>query len=612
RKFDPPVQPDFQGELVVDGGKLNWALEFSDRPAVLTVLRDGQVYFEDHGLALPAGVSVFGEVPWEPNFGGRLADEALAGRLVEAAQRSLATVLGRRKAPPTTKDYLAVTSLIQALGSEMSSWQKSGIGDLEWLVVGPTREWMSPNGFARLIEQQSLPFYYTTDEQAEARTPGGVLELPPHLVVSESCLKLLPPDFHNVQGVELLSARAPYDLPDDGWTSIVVNVDSVARAPDALVAIGVAFPENGESDKVDGAVLEMNLRGHKLQTRNCSSFVGPVVVCLDLVKGWPDSRGRHLVDKDQVEALKSLVPDILTQAGRQLWKSLSAEGLERLHPDVQRTVLIDIWSEGENDFEDRVLTADGNRVSLAELRGRKEIRHFGDWGRSSQVSPDAIFLTSIQVEALKMTAEVEEFLDELECRPLSPNPPLLPSSPQPPPPAGSIGGQRPEPRTPPKVQPSRKMAEHPGVEDLQAIAQNRTPERSETVPEILSTLATDPGPADSQLEARPVRAPLLDLQGPTLKRLAELLQQLQSVESVPFVREFEFFLSGVREVEVAESLLKAEGGKPVLRRLEDPTREQLLAVLSALYTFFNRTLEGVEDSHERVFHQALVRHACRR
>ena len=602
RKFEPPVQPDFQGELEVDGGTLNWALEFSGRLAGLTVLRDGQVYFEDRGLALPRGFHLFGEVPWEPNFGGRLADESLAGRLVEAALRSVATVLDQTKEPPAKKDYLAVTSLMEALGPEMSSWQKSELGDLEWLVIGPALEWMSPNGFARLIKEQSLALYYTTDEQAGART--GVLELPPHLVVSESCLKLLPANFHDVQGVELLAARDPYQLPHDGWISIQVNVGLIARAPDDVTAIKVAFPEDGVSDKDDGTVLEMNLRGHKLQTRNYPSFVGPVVVCLDLVKGWPDSRGRHLVDKEQVEALKSLIPDILTQAGRQLWKSLSAEGLERLHPDVQRTVLIDIWSEGESDFEDRVLTADGKRISLAELRGRKKIRHFDDWGRASQVSPEAVFLTSFQVEALKMTAEVEEFLDELECVPVSPPP-------QPRPVAGPPGaGTQPEPKTPLEVQPSRRLAGHPEIEAPQTSAQIRNPERSETVSEISSS--PDTAPAVSQIEAPPVPTPLLELQGPTLERLAQLLQELQSAESVPFVREFEFFLSGVREVERAETYLRAEEGKPVLRRLENPTKEQLLAVLSALYTFFNRTLEVVEDSHERAFHQALVRHACRR
>ena len=81
---------------------------------------------------------------------------------------------------------------------------------------------------------------------------------------------------------------------------------------------------------------------------------------------------------------------------------------------------------------------------------------------------------------------------------------------------------------------------------------------------------------------------------------------------MPFSRQFELFLSTTREIEALESVLKEENGKLFVRALDDPSEDQLLALLAAVYTYFNRTLEQVDDSHERAFHQALVQFAIRR
>ena len=99
---------------------------------------------------------------------------------------------------------------------------------------------------------------------------------------------------------------------------------------------------------------------------------------------------------------------------------------------------------------------------------------------------------------------------------------------------------------------------------------------------------------------------------PTVQKLGLLFSSLREKHSVPFSREFEVFLSTTREAEKLESLLKVEDGKLIVRALENPKEDHLLALLAAVYSYFNRTLEQVDDSHERAFHQALVQFAIRR
>lgn len=604
--FRAPQQPVLSGEIAIDGCKLAWALEIADQGGVLTVIRDGRIYFEDRALSLPAGLQLYGEVPWEPNFGGRLSDRELAGRLEGAARRAIAIELDRKTEEPTAADYEAMSTLIRSLGSDWVNWQKSGLDKLCWLVgQGRARDWVSPGGWARKLEEQGLPYYYTTVEQAEQRSPQSLESLPFHLVLSSGCLKTLPPNFQDVQGVELLQARAPYVFPDRNWVTVTVGKASITRAPDDLVAVCVGFPEADADHRGQGVDLELNLRGHKLQTRPVNSFVGPAVVCLELEGGWPDSRGRHLVDKDQMEALKSLLPDILTEAGRELCKSVSAEGLSRLHEDVQRTVLVDLWSEGERDFEGRILTAAGERVSLAELGGRREIGFFSEWSRAAEVGPETVFLTAVQATALRELAEVE-LLDCLQPALELPSAPLV----------GAVEtssrlrrAAAPEIRAVEAAPTSEIIPEKKREQPGEAVEAVEVAEKPRPLPShSLSAAVEAPGDPEPPLERVRDATP----SGPTVTMLGELLSTFLNEYSVPFPREFEFFLTTIREVEKLESALREENGKLLVRRLENPNRDQLLALLSAVYTYFNRSLENVEDSHERDFHQALVQFAGRR
>jgi len=605
KAFLPPTQPVFSGEIVIGDDKLFWALEISEQPGVLTVLRNNRTYFQDRILSLPDGLQLYGEVPWEPNFGGRLSDQELAGKLVDSVRLAIATELDKKTEKPSTGDYEAISSVIRSLGSEWASWEKSGLANLCWLVGrGRANEWISPSSLALKREQEGLPFYYTTVEQAEQRDPHSLEELPFHLILSTTCLQALPSDFHDVQGVELLHARPPYTFPEADWVSVSVDRASIPRAPDDLLAVRVGFPEVGADRVGQGVDLEMNLRGHKLQTRPVSSFVGPAVICLELEKGWPDSRGRHLIDKDQMEALKSLLPDILTEAGRLLWKSLTADGLQRLYHEVQRTVLVDLWSEGERDFEGRVLTAGGGRLSMGELRGKRELRYFSDWTKASQVEPDTIFLTAVQVEALKMVGEVE-LSDSLQSsvEPLaSPKSEVSAATSRPAgiEPAAALTS-RPAP-VPPSPETGKKDAhQHPvsrperEPSPTTVLVQHRQSASLSEEPELPLTKRDDPGNVD-----------------PTVQKLVAILSSLLENHSVPFSRQFELFLSTTREIEALESVLKEENGKLFVRALDDPSEDQLLALLAAVYTYFNRTLEQVDDSHERAFHQALVQFAIRR
>ncbi|MFA5508493.1 MAG: hypothetical protein WC423_23920, partial [Vulcanimicrobiota bacterium] len=602
--YVPPCDGDFQGRFEVDGQFLNWNLELDGGPGKVVGLRGGAVYFKDFIPNLPNGLTVYGEVQWKPDFLGHL-EKTLQKRVIRGALDGIARALSAVKPLPSSADLRAATLLFRSLGPDQEAWTELEADRLDWLWVSSHENpRMSPENYRRLVEQGELAFYYSPFRSAVER--GEKASWPVHLLVDEGTPRFLPPEFQDVRGLERLEAKQPFDPNSlEDWHLISVESLGFERAVPGVGEVVVAFPPRNV--KASGVVLEINLRGHKLQSRPVSTFVGPAVICLELSQGWPDSQGRHLVHKEQMESLKALVPEILTQAGRSLWKEASVQLLERLHEEVQSTVLVDIWSEGEGDREKRVLTANGDRVSIDELRSRSKILYFSDWSRAPEVPAEAIYLTGVQMEALTMATQPEVWVNVLDDSRRDTSGTL-----DSPPPVARKPEPKPKPK--PKLEPQRPVPmpaakAPPGPE--------RKPRPSATL-KPLRKAKPDPSPVPDPETPEPVKPASLPLSvgdhsetGTTVRLLRGIFSELQRSHSLPFGTEFETFLSSLGENAGPGPLLQESDGRLSLRALKSPTPEQLLAILSALYSQFNHSREHIEDSHEQVFHLALVQYAGR-
>jgi hypothetical protein len=606
--FQKPPDSHWKGQTEIEGRKLCWSLGFEATPknGRLVVLKGGKAYFEDGTLDLPDGFQFYGELDWEPNFGGTLSDETLRAYLPELALREIANKVEALKGPLNHDTISAIGLVCLGLGPEWKRWTQHSFDEKEWIVARePSGElvWLSPQDFWNRVQTEGVPFYYVAPDEVDSKSR----KLPLSLVMEPKAVAALPAPFYHIRGVELHRARPPFTFPTQGFE--LVEIEPSGFHQPFLSGIQVGFPTgSGASEQ---AVLEINLKGHKLQSKTVSSFVSPVTVCLDLCDGWPDSKGCHLVDKKQVEAIKELLPEILTEACRRLLVRMSPDTLMTLNEELQRTLTIDLWSEGENDFEERVSISDGGRVSFADLHSRKQIRYYSEPTGASEVPSGTVFLTTAQLDSLKMVSEIDDWVDELSAarnRVALPSPTL--EKPVPSKKTVATPTQRPvQPKKQSKVQKKQPVKEQPTkpeeVTEEPLRPEPPLPEKlTEETPSVKQNVPIPEIPFSMTRSELPI--------GTTVETLCHLLCEVESSGKVPFSKEFGFYLTSVREDESLDSLLVDEQGKPVLRAVADPSKDFLLALLSALYSFFNRTLERVEDRHEREFHRTLVAYATRR
>jgi hypothetical protein len=615
-KFEPPAKTAWQGQCEVEGQELSWSLSLDDNVEKegLVVLRAGEVYFEDTTLNLPEGFLFYGEVDWEPSFGGTVAEDSLRDYLPKLALQEIANLLDAFTDPPSLEVIEAIGLVCRGLGKEKNSWARRGYEEKRWLVAREsdgTLAWISPESYWNRVRNEKVACYFISFQ--EARDPGR--ELPLCLVLPPDVVEFIPDTFYDVRGVELHRARPVFSFPETGFE--VVELEASRFVHRFISRIQVGFPMLSGSDSQ--AVLELNLRGHKLQTRTVSSFVAPVTVCLDIEDGWPDSKGCHLVDKEQIETIKGFIPEVLTEASRRLLLQLSPQALSGLDPELQRTLTIDLWSEGERDRTERVSTSDGNRISFAQLHACDQVRYYTDVARTHEVPPGTVFFTSAQVEALEMVAEVDNWVDELaevgatmtatKSVPRKLEPVSSPKRSTPSVKRADSSKDKPAPLAVAKVP-------RPLVDNPQPAKEEVNSSASESV--VSESMGSEPitEPPDSEPPTSEVEAPIWPLEdehlaGSTVNALRSLLSQLGSNDRVPFMKEFEFYLSSVKEQEQTPSILAEIEGNPVVRSLVDPSPDTLICLLSGLYSLFNRGLERVEDSHEREFHRVLVQYAQR-
>lgn len=599
-----PLHPHVQGTIVFGKNPLHWFLEFpaagsQNRPGRVEVIRNGVLYFKDSTLAVPSNFCFYGEQPWEPNYRGFLADDQVRRELTESAARALVDYLEACSTPPLEPE-VGIAQEVWRLLSGTLTLQASGSSLLErrW---APIRDelgeagWAEPQSLFTEVSLKEQPLFYACWEDLEKLRD---LRAAPRALILDSqraemlASKLPQPGLVNLRGIQLLRQRPPYE-PDPAHFK-VVEVDPGLWGEPRIERVRVGFPYQkieappGEDGRIE---LHTNLSGSEMQMRRLSTFVGPAVVCLDWNQGWPDSRGRHFADKRQTETTGTLLAPILSAASRTLLTESAWEELVELEPATLGSAWLDAWTESAGR-EPLFLLADGTRTTLRELRERDSVLYLvgsrpapDGWERALRV-PQAVaqelpaLAEEINWLGSDLGSEKSQETGEPALQPIRETSPVITSSP----------ATRPGVVSPP---PSR-------------IAQPAFPASTDGEPALGGPLSKLPQPP---AEEKPVvlTADSNRVEGDVARLVAELAE-LKNLGEVPCDREFTQFLLALHSDTELDQVLTVREQRVSLRRLHLASRppDAALALLSALFSLFNRLRPEVGDTEERAFHHLLL------
>lgn len=98
-------------------------------------------------------------------------------------------------------------------------------------------------------------------------------------------------------------------------------------------------------------------------------------------------------------------------------------------------------------------------------------------------------------------------------------------------------------------------------------------------------------------------------QEPFLVSLLDILEKVIAGEELAHSEEFRNYLQQVRVKDDLDSVLSVDSDGVWVRPVKNLQQERLIAILSALYSAFNRGQAEVSDSDERVFHARILEYA---
>lgn len=618
----PSADTIVDGNFDWQGTKIEWKLgESKDDKlrGLLQVTRGGRLLFEDSRLELPAGLVIKGELPWLPDYQGRLVQKDNLEPLLCEVLLGLVRHLEGYSAAPGLQELAVYAAVWKLLVPRMARWGPSKPEFvIPWVLTYRQAEgWLSRSPAAIFDNRDGPPLYRITIDAARSFTPP--VALAEYVVIGPGASRHLKSlgsrPLLSVNVIKKLMERPPAHLEYERFWTVSVPDEALQKWSRELQRAQVGFPF-AKGVKEDGLTVESNLWGHSLCRQQAEGFLKPATVVLDWQEGWPGDKAAQFAAEAQAKHAQEIAADLSWWAARELLAKAGFPLLERLHPKTVAAAWFEVWTDGRFHDQELFLVSSGMRVSVDAFLSWFQAVYFTDLSE--------IYRIPKEVEALWIPPEVAETLVLLsdtadwkhwsrleKVKPLEDQPPFTEVKSQP---------SRPEPveSSTPKTSKKPERSEpapirQPASPDPAAVTKTKASHAVGEAP-VKKAVSTPPEDAVATVtRSRSNIGPPDDSHLPPHHLF--LLQQYRALsfeagENVP--RLFEEYLKSLSWRSEGEGgpLLTEEGsvrGGKVARALGESHVESALFLLSALFSIFNRRLEEVDDTHERRFHRAILK-----